>query len=60
MVITFAKLFQFFFGSLKVMESTQNVDFLTFDLDLGGSNQIIVLCASSHYGDHLCQIIKKI
>jgi hypothetical protein len=26
---------------------------------VGGSNQIIALCTSSHYGDHLCQVISK-
>jgi hypothetical protein len=30
-----------------------------FDLDVLGSNQIIVLCSTSHNGDHLCQLMKK-
>jgi hypothetical protein len=41
------------------MERTRNEDFYTFNLDLLNSNKIIALCSSSHYGDHLCQVISK-
>jgi hypothetical protein len=42
----------------KAMTIFEHLTF-TCDLDLGGSNQIIALCTSSHYGDYLCQVILK-
>jgi hypothetical protein len=41
------------------MEQTRNVDFLTRDVEIKGSNPIIVLCTYSHNGDNLCQVISN-